>query len=130
MPHVHAGCVQSSLAFDLDKQHRLFRTTARVWCLQGYLMKPDKFLPIRRASVLRRDCRHQDLGHRYGRQCEVCPSTLLPAPDALENSTQEAASPVMDHQPVEDSDDEMLVQEEIPGEIVAVDPLASAESLP
>ena len=57
--------------------------------------------------------------------------TLLSmTPDALVDSTHEASSPMMDHQPVEDSDDEMPVQEEIPGELVAVDPLASAESLP
>ena len=57
--------------------------------------------------------------------------TLLSmTPDALENSPQEASSPMLDQQPAEDSDDEMLVQEEIPGELVAIDPLASAESLP
>lgn len=51
-------------------------------------------------------------------------------PDALENSTSEASSPQMDSPSIEDAPDEMLVQEEIPGELVAVDPLASAESLP
>ena len=57
--------------------------------------------------------------------------TLLSmTPDALGISTQEASSPMMDPQPAEDSDEEMLVPEDIPGELVAVDPLVSAESLP
>lgn len=56
--------------------------------------------------------------------------TLLSmTPDSSAASTQEESAPMMD-QPVEDSDDEMLVQEEISGELVAVDPLASANSLP
>jgi len=57
--------------------------------------------------------------------------TLLSmTPEPLGASTQGDSPPMMDHQPVKDSDDEMIVQEEIPGELVAVDPLASAESLP
>lgn len=57
--------------------------------------------------------------------------TLLSmTPDVLEDSTHEASSPTMDSPPIEVSEDEMLVQEEIPGELVAIDPLASAESLP
>ena len=57
--------------------------------------------------------------------------TLLSmTPDALEDSTPEESAPIMDHQPTEDSNEEMLVQEEIPGELVAVDPLVSTESLP
>jgi len=57
--------------------------------------------------------------------------TLLSmTPEPLGASTQGDSPPMMDHQPVKDSDDEMIVQEEIPGELVAVDPLASAESPP
>ena len=57
--------------------------------------------------------------------------TLLSmTPDALEDSTHEASSPMMDQQATEVSEGEMVAQEEIPGELVAVDPLATAESLP
>ncbi len=57
--------------------------------------------------------------------------TLLSmTPDALGNSTHEESTPMMDSQSTEVSEGEMPVQEEIPGELVAIDPLSSAESLP
>jgi peptidoglycan-associated lipoprotein len=57
--------------------------------------------------------------------------TLLSmTPDALEDSTPEASSPMLDSPSIEDSKDEMFVQQENPAELVAVDPLVSAESLP
>ncbi len=57
--------------------------------------------------------------------------TLLSmTPDVLEDSIPEASSPMMDSPSIDDSEDEMLVQEEISGELVASDPLASSESLP
>ena len=57
--------------------------------------------------------------------------TLLSmTPDALEDSIPEASSPMMDSPSIDESEDEMLVQEEIFGELVASDPLASSESLP
>ena len=57
--------------------------------------------------------------------------TLLSmTPDALEDSTHDASSPMMDSQATEVSQGEMVAQEEIPGELVAVDPVASTESLP
>jgi len=58
-------------------------------------------------------------------------ATLLSmTPDALEDSTSEDSSPMSDSQSTEVSEGEMVAQEEIPGELVAVDPLATAESLP
>jgi peptidoglycan-associated lipoprotein len=51
-------------------------------------------------------------------------------PDAFEDSTPEASSPMSDSPSIEVVAEEMLVQEEISGELVAVDPLASADSLP
>ena len=51
-------------------------------------------------------------------------------PDTLENSTLEASSSLMDFPSVDISEDEIALQEEIPAELVAVDPLASTESLP
>jgi hypothetical protein len=57
--------------------------------------------------------------------------TLLSTiPDSSSASASEESAPVMDQQHVEDADDEMLVQEEIPGELVRIDPFASVESLP
>ncbi len=51
--------------------------------------------------------------------------TLLSMPSAPPGaSTPEESAPMTDHQPTEISDDE------IPGELVAVDPLVTAESLP
>ena len=35
-----------------------------------------------------------------------------------------------DHQPTEVAEDKIPLQEEIPGELVAIDPLITAESLP
>ena len=58
-------------------------------------------------------------------------ATLLSmTPDALEDSTSEDSSPMSDSQSTEVSEGEMVAQEEIPGELVAIDPLATAESLP
>ena len=58
-------------------------------------------------------------------------ATLLSmTPDALEDSTSEDSSPMSDSQSTEVSEGEMVAQEEIPGELVAVDPLATVESLP
>jgi peptidoglycan-associated lipoprotein len=58
-------------------------------------------------------------------------NTLLSmTPDALEDSTPESSSPLMDSPSIDESEDEMLVQEEISGELVASDPLASSKSLP
>jgi len=58
-------------------------------------------------------------------------NTLLSmTPDALEDSTQEASSPMMDSPSIDESEDEMLVQQENPAELVAIDPMVSAESLP
>lgn len=57
--------------------------------------------------------------------------TLLSmTPDALEGSIPEASSPMSDSPATEISENAIAAQEEIPGELVAVDPLASAESLP
>jgi peptidoglycan-associated lipoprotein len=57
--------------------------------------------------------------------------TLLSmTPDAPEDSASEVSSPMMASQATEVAEDEIAVQEEIPGELVAVDPAASAESLP
>lgn len=51
-------------------------------------------------------------------------------PDALDNSRPKTSSPMLDTQPVEDSTDEMLITEEIPEELVAIDPMVTAESIP
>ena len=57
--------------------------------------------------------------------------TLLSmAPDSLGNSTQEVSPSMIDPPSFEVIEDEIVLQEEIPGELVAIDPLASAESLP
>ncbi len=57
--------------------------------------------------------------------------TLLSmTPNALEDSTHETSSPMIDSPSIEVSADEIALQEEIPSELVAIDPLASTESLP
>jgi peptidoglycan-associated lipoprotein len=57
--------------------------------------------------------------------------TLLSmTPDALEDSIPKESSPISDSPSTEISENEIAAQEEIPGELVAVDPLATAESLP
>ena len=55
---------------------------------------------------------------------------LSMTPDALEDSTPEASSPMSDSPSIEVPEDEIAVQEEISGELVAVDQLAPADSLP
>jgi peptidoglycan-associated lipoprotein len=55
---------------------------------------------------------------------------LSMTPDALEDSTPEASSPMSDSPSTEVVADEIAVQEEISGELVAVDQLAPADSLP
>jgi peptidoglycan-associated lipoprotein len=58
-------------------------------------------------------------------------ATLLSmTPDPLDVSTHEESAPMIAQQATEKSEGEIPVQEEIPGELVAIDPLASAESLP
>ena len=59
----------------------------------------------------------------------VFPWTSM-TPNALEDSTHETSSPMIDSPSIEVSADEIALQEEIPAELVAVDPLASTESLP
>jgi len=57
--------------------------------------------------------------------------TLLSmTPDPLEDSTPEASSTMMDSPSIDESVEEMLVQEEISGELVASDPLAATNSVP
>lgn len=57
--------------------------------------------------------------------------TLLSmTPGALEDSTSEVSSPMMDSPSIEVINEQIALQEEIPGELVAVDPVASAVSLP
>ena len=57
--------------------------------------------------------------------------TLLSmTPDALEDSIPEDSSPISDSPSTEILENEIAAQEEIPGELVAVDPVASTESLP
>ena len=59
------------------------------------------------------------------------PDTLLSmTPEAQEDSTPDASSLTMDAPSIDESEDEMLVQEEISGELVASDPLASSTSVP
>ncbi len=50
--------------------------------------------------------------------------------DASEDSTPETSTPMMESPSINESETEIALQEEIPGELVAVDPLASVESLP
>ncbi|MEX0830947.1 MAG: OmpA family protein [Nitrospirales bacterium] len=81
---------------------------------------PDCFEHNRRAHVafLSQPTSHQD-------------DTLLSmTPEALADSTPEASSPMLDSPSIDESENEMLVQDEIPGELVAVEPIASNESLP
>ncbi len=57
--------------------------------------------------------------------------TLLSmTPVALEGPTSEASSPMMDSPSIEAPKNEIALQEEIPGELVAVEPMVSAESIP
>jgi peptidoglycan-associated lipoprotein len=57
--------------------------------------------------------------------------TLLSmTPHPLEDSTHEESAPMIAHQAIEESEGEIPVQEEIPGELVAVDPASTTESLP
>jgi len=51
-------------------------------------------------------------------------------PDSLGDSTPKASTPLLDPQPVENSTDEMLDMEEVPEELVAIDLLFTAESIP
>ena len=51
-------------------------------------------------------------------------------PDPLDVSTHEESAAMLTQQATEESEGEIPVQEEIPGELVAVDPLLTAESLP
>lgn len=58
-------------------------------------------------------------------------ATLLSmTPDSLDVSTHEELAPMIAQQAVEDSEGEILMQEEIPAELVAAEPLVTAESLP
>ncbi len=50
--------------------------------------------------------------------------------DATEDSTPASSSSMMDSPSIDESEAEIALQEEIPGELVAVDPLASPDSLP
>ncbi len=57
--------------------------------------------------------------------------TLLSmTPDPLDVSTHEESAAMLAQQATEESGGEIPVQEEIPGELVSVDPLLTAESLP
>jgi peptidoglycan-associated lipoprotein len=57
--------------------------------------------------------------------------TLLSmTPDPLDISTHEESAPMIAQQAIEESEGEIQVQDEIPGELVAVDPLITTESLP
>lgn len=57
-------------------------------------------------------------------------SLLSMTPDSLGESTQELSSSMIDSPSIEIIEEETDLQEEIPAELVAVDPLASTESLP
>ena len=57
--------------------------------------------------------------------------TLLSmTPDSLDVSTHEESAPMIAQQAIEESEGEIPVQEEISGELVAVDPAITPESLP
>ena len=57
--------------------------------------------------------------------------TLLSmTPDPLDISTHEESAPMIAQQAIEESEGEIQVQDEIPEELVAVDPLITTESLP
>jgi peptidoglycan-associated lipoprotein len=57
--------------------------------------------------------------------------TLLSmTPDPLDISTHEESAPMIAQQAIEESEGEIQVQDEIPGELVAVDPAITTESLP
>ena len=51
-------------------------------------------------------------------------------PDPLDVSTDEESTPMIAQQGIEESEGEIQVQDEIPGELVAVDPAITTESLP
>lgn len=57
-------------------------------------------------------------------------SLLSMTSDAREDSTAEVTPPIVDSASIEESQDEIALQEEIPGELVAVDQFAPAKSLP
>lgn len=81
---------------------------------------PDCFEHNRRAHVAflsQQVVQHKDI-------------VLSMTPDTLGDSTPTASTPLLNSQPVEESTDEMLVTKEIPGELVAIDPLITVESLP
>ncbi len=57
--------------------------------------------------------------------------TLLSmTPDALEEFSTETSTPMMDSPSIDESEAEIALQEEIPVEVVAADPIVSPESLP
>ncbi len=55
---------------------------------------------------------------------------LSTTPNALEEDVSEDSSPMMDAPSIDETEDEAILQEEIPVELVAADPVVSSESLP
>ena len=55
---------------------------------------------------------------------------LSTTPDVLEKDSNEDSAPMMDTPSIDKSEDETMLQEEIPVELVAADPVISSESLP
>ena len=55
---------------------------------------------------------------------------LSTTPDVREEDSSEDSSPMMDTPSIDESEDEAILQEEIPVELVAADPMVSSESLP